>query len=178
MSRGHMQFMYHENNLFLTIYVIMYDMHDMCNMNRYMALVRSVRLHLNRITATQTDEIRYISVVYWGSSTGGGVWLKKLSWGQRAERTGIWWWWLPSQGFRLICKWVNPLFLLDCYGCIFHGTGNSTRLCQNFRISGSEVEPPNPPWYANYPYASLFKSTTYKFEKSIISILWMHKTLK
>jgi hypothetical protein len=26
--------------------------------------------------------------------------------------------------------------LLGCYGCIFHGTGNSAQLCQNFGISG------------------------------------------
>jgi hypothetical protein len=27
-------------------------------------------------------------------------------------------------------------FLLGCYGCIFHGPGNSGQLCQNFGISG------------------------------------------
>jgi hypothetical protein len=31
---------------------------------------------------------------------------------------------------------VNPVFLLGCYGCIFHRTENSAQLCQNFRISG------------------------------------------
>jgi hypothetical protein len=46
----------------------------------------------------------------------------------------------PSQGFRSICKWVKPLFLSGCYGCIFHGTGNSAKLFQNFWISGD-----NPP---------------------------------
>ena len=30
-------------------------------------------------------------------SGGGG--FKKFSWGQRTERTGIWWWQTPSQGF-------------------------------------------------------------------------------
>ena len=29
-------------------------------------------------------------------------------------------------------KWVKAVFLLGCYGCIFHGTGNSAQLCQNF----------------------------------------------
>ena len=33
-------------------------------------------------------------------------------------------------------KWVKAVFLLGCYGCIFHGTGNSAQLCQNFGISG------------------------------------------
>jgi hypothetical protein len=53
----------------------------------------------------------------------------------------------PSQGFHSICKWVNPV-LLGCYGCIFHGNGNSTRLCQNFRISVGGSWTPNPPRYA------------------------------
>jgi hypothetical protein len=30
----------------------------------------------------------------------------------------------------------NPYFVLGCYGCIFHGTGNLAQLCQNFEISG------------------------------------------
>jgi hypothetical protein len=42
----------------------------------------------------------------------------------------------PSQGLRSICKRVNPVFLLGCYWCNFHGTGNSAQLCQNFGISG------------------------------------------
>jgi hypothetical protein len=40
------------------------------------------------------------------------------------------------QGFRSICKWVKPVFLLGCYRCNFHGTGNSAQLCQNFGLSG------------------------------------------
>jgi hypothetical protein len=35
-----------------------------------------------------------------------------------------------------------------CYGCIFHGTGNSAQLCQNFGISGGRLNPQNPPRYA------------------------------
>jgi hypothetical protein len=30
---------------------------------------------------------------------------------------------------------VKPVFLLVYCGCIFHGTGNSVRLCRNFGIS-------------------------------------------
>ena len=40
-------------------------------------------------------------------------------------------------------KWVKTVFLLGCYWCIFHGTGNSVQFCQNFRISGV-FEPPKP----------------------------------
>jgi hypothetical protein len=35
---------------------------------------------------------------------------------------------------------VKPVFLLDCYRCIFHGTGNSARLTSEFRGG----EPPTP----------------------------------
>jgi hypothetical protein len=41
--------------------------------------------------------------------------------------------------------------LLDCYGCIFHGTGNSAQLCQNFGFffwGGGGFNTPNPPRYA------------------------------
>jgi hypothetical protein len=48
-----------------------------------------------------------------------------------------------SQGFRSIYKWVKPVFLLGCYGCIFHGPGNSARLFQNFGISEG-LNPRNP----------------------------------
>jgi hypothetical protein len=30
----------------------------------------------------------------------------------------------------------SSLFLLDCYRCIFHGTGNSAHLCQNVNFRG------------------------------------------
>jgi hypothetical protein len=73
----------------------------------------------------------------------GGV--NKFSWGQRADRTGIWGRWHASQGFRSIRKWVNPVFLLGCYGCIFHGTGNSARISQNVGIRGGGFDPPPPP---------------------------------
>ena len=43
-------------------------------------------------------------------------------------------------------KLVKAAFLLGCYGCIFHGTGNSGQLCQNFGISGvGGFEHPKPP---------------------------------
>ena len=35
--------------------------------------------------------------------------------------------------------------MLGCYGCIFHGTGNSAQLCQNFGISGGGVWTPQIP---------------------------------
>jgi hypothetical protein len=65
----------------------------------------------------------------------------------------------PSQGFNSICKWMKPIFLLGCYGCIFHGTGNSVQPCQNFGISGGGGwAPPNPLsvrhcwWRVSYSY--------------------------
>jgi hypothetical protein len=43
---------------------------------------------------------------------------------------------MPNSGAKmLICTWVKPIFLLACYGCIFHGTRNSAQLCQNFGIT-------------------------------------------
>jgi hypothetical protein len=42
-----------------------------------------------------------------------------------------------SVAYPGICKWVKLVFLLGYYGCIFHGTGNSAQLCQNFGISVS-----------------------------------------
>jgi hypothetical protein len=50
---------------------------------------------------------------------------------------------------------VKPIFWLGCYGCIFHGTGNSAQLCQNFGISGvgwsGGFEPPKPPFGTPLP---------------------------
>jgi hypothetical protein len=37
---------------------------------------------------------------------------------------------------------MKSVFLLGCYGCIFHGTGNLARLCHNFGIPGGGVNPP------------------------------------
>ena len=42
-------------------------------------------------------------------------------------------------------KWVKAVFLVGCYGCIFHVTGNSAQLCQNFGISGGGVWTPQTP---------------------------------
>jgi hypothetical protein len=44
---------------------------------------------------------------------------------------------------------VKPVFLLGCYGCIFHGTGNSAKLFQNFGFffwggGGGGLTPPTP----------------------------------
>jgi hypothetical protein len=73
---------------------------------------------------------------------GGGV--NKFSWRQRAERTEIWGLWklsgTSSQWFHSICKWVKPVFLLGCYGFIFHGSRN---LASEFR--GEGFEPPKSP---------------------------------
>jgi hypothetical protein len=75
---------------------------------------------------------------YFGMSGG----FNKFSWGQRAERMGIWRRYPPSHGFRSICKWMKLIYWLSCYGCI-HGTGNSSQLWQNFGISGGGWTPPS-----------------------------------
>jgi hypothetical protein len=41
------------------------------------------------------------------------------------------------RGYLSICKWVKLVFLLGCYGCIFHVTGDSVPLFPNFGISGA-----------------------------------------
>ena len=41
-------------------------------------------------------------------------------------------------------KWVKSVFLLGCYGCIFHETGNSAQLCQNLGILGGVWTPQTP----------------------------------
>jgi hypothetical protein len=59
--------------------------------------------------------------------------FNKLSWGQRAERTGTW--------NQPISNWMKLAFWYGCYGSIFHGIGNSVRLCQNFGMSGGFESP-------------------------------------
>jgi hypothetical protein len=59
----------------------------------------------------------------------------------------------PSQGFHSICKWVNPVFWLG-YRLIFHGTGNSAQLCQNFGISEGGLNPPVRHWHSVWPIHS------------------------
>jgi hypothetical protein len=86
------------------------------------------------------DQGQCEAVVYPGILFRGGV--NKFSSGERAERTGNWGRQSLSQGFHSICKWVKPIFLLVCYRFIFHRTGNSAQLCQNFGILGVLNSPP------------------------------------
>jgi hypothetical protein len=72
--------------------------------------------------------------IHWSFAARGGGVVKKFSWGWRAEKTGIWGRQPPCQVFHSICKWIKPVFWLGCYGCIFHGTGNSAQFWQNIRI--------------------------------------------
>ena len=60
-------------------------------------------------------------------------------WGGHSWRGGLF--------TKQLKKWVKAVLLLGCYGCIFHGTGNSAQLCQNFGISGGGGLNP-PPRYA------------------------------
>ena len=74
-------------------------------------------------------------------------------------------------------KWVKAVFFLGCYGCTFHGTGNSAQHCQNFGISGVCVcvePPPHPVCHWDnvtvihvFHYQSSFSmNRTWKFEDS------------
>ena len=70
---------------------------------------------------------------------------------ERKENTTVWviHSWCARLFTKQLKKWVKVVFLLGCYRCIFHRTGNSAQLCQNFRISregggGSGVENPKP----------------------------------
>ena len=67
-------------------------------------------------------------------------------------------------------KWVKAVFLLGCYECIFHGTGNSAQLCRNFGISGWCWTPQTPPRYATgcVWYRNLI------YEEPDISQLWLN----
>jgi hypothetical protein len=80
----------------------------------------------------------------------GGGFNKFSNWGQRAERTGIWGQQPPSQGFHTICKWVKPVFLLGCYGCICHGWKFSSVSLKLRNFGGEGLNPltPHPPQYA------------------------------
>ena len=73
---------------------------------------------------------------------------------KKYHRGGHNWW--GGLFMKQLKKWVKAIFLLGCYGCIFHGTGNSAQLCQKFGISGGGVgggwPPPGMPlitgsWY-------------------------------
>jgi hypothetical protein len=87
-------------------------------------VVRKETLGFKRLT--QFSSVAYPGIVFGG---GGGSTNSVEDRGQRE-------WGPSSQGFHSIYKLVKPIFLLGCYGCIFHGTGNSAQLCQNFGISG------------------------------------------
>ena len=69
-------------------------------------------------------------------------WRKKYHCGGHSWRGGLF--------KKQLKKWVKTVFLLGCCGCIFHGTGNSAQLCQNFGISGGGGvwTPHTPPRYA------------------------------
>jgi hypothetical protein len=51
----------------------------------------------------------------------------------------------PYSGVPLSLVMVETHILIRFLGCIFHGIGNSARLCQNFGIiSEGGLNPPNP----------------------------------
>jgi hypothetical protein len=66
--------------------------------------------------------------------SGAGV--QQIHLRKEGRENGVWGRQPPSKRCRSICKWVTPVFLLGCYGCIFHGTENLAQLRLNFGISG------------------------------------------
>jgi hypothetical protein len=133
--------------------------------------------------------LTFDSVAYPGifSGWGGGVQQTQLrTEGRENEDLGRQ---PPNQGFHPICKWMNPIFLLGFYGCIFHGTGNSAQLWQNFGISGGGggIETPKQssvrPWFAwlkkSLPRWTNKNLRSGKFIISLatnkVCVLWQHK---
>jgi hypothetical protein len=95
----------------------------------------------NRCTVQWLTAVAYPGFFFLG---GGGDSTTSVE--DRGQENGDLWAVAPIQGFRSICKWVKPVILLGCYGCISHGTGNLARLCQNFGISGGGgMNPSTPP---------------------------------
>jgi hypothetical protein len=67
------------------------------------------------------------------------------------------------------------MFLLGCYTCIFHGTGNLAQLCQNFGISGAGGLNPPTPSPLGMPLPSV-KQTNSRVNIIclLLTIQWMH----
>jgi hypothetical protein len=83
----------------------------------------------------------------------------KFSWGHRAEREQGSGGTSPLvRGSAQFAKWVKPVLLLGGYGCIFHRTGNSAWLCQNFGISEGGSTPSQ---YVTVPHISLTHTHTH-----------------
>jgi hypothetical protein len=107
-------------------------------------IVLSFEAHSQRFTFIKTscDKSAPLFLYTWQWRTRDFFFF---SWGQRERESG--------DGSSLVrgsaqFVWVKPVFLLGCYECIFHGTGNSAQLCQNFRISGGGgrvLTPQTPP---------------------------------
>jgi hypothetical protein len=51
---------------------------------------------------------------------------------------------------------VKPVFLLGCYGCIFHETGNSSQLCQNLEIGEGVAPHPHTPLAESHDKVVIF----------------------
>jgi hypothetical protein len=115
---------------------------------------------------------------WWGEG------VNQFSWRQRIERMEIWERSSPSQGFRLICNWVKPVFLLGCYECIFHGSENLSMLCQNFGIwgEGLNTSTPHPARYATDwytpEYDAYFATSDFTIINPFVSIKFNFRKVK
>jgi hypothetical protein len=63
---------------------------------------------------------------------------------------------------------MKLIFGVGCYGCIFHGTGNSAQLWQNFGISRRRgVKPPQTPFGTPLLVVEMYWDIDYRAEKEI-----------
>jgi hypothetical protein len=120
-----------------------------CSCSCWYQTVRSHRFAAGKCTSLFCSDVTTSGVhrIFFGEGCARNFLrgFNKFSWGQRAEGMWILGGSPPSQGFRSICKWVKPVLWVGCYGSIFHGTGNSAQLWQNFGILGRGVDPNLPP---------------------------------
>jgi hypothetical protein len=118
-----------------------------CHSNRVEGLGKSIRnlifswdLELSHLEYTSGRWCTQEFCLRWG--------FIGFSWGQMAERKGIWRCYHPSQGFHSICKWVKPVLVLGCPVSILHRPGNTPQLWDPLRRPGAGLEHPPPPRYA------------------------------
>jgi hypothetical protein len=89
------------------------------------------------------DRLLAVAYSYIFLARGEGKRFNKFSWGQRAENGDLGAV-APQSGVPLNLQMGETVLWLGWYGCIFHGTTDSSRLCQNLGILGGRVGQPDP----------------------------------
>jgi hypothetical protein len=101
--------------------------------------------------------MRLTTVAYSGFFSGGGE-VQQIQLTIEGRENGDLGTVAPSQWFHSICKSMKPIFWLGCYGCKFHGTGNSAQLWQNFGISRGGLKLPK---YPSVPHCFCSRSASF-----------------